>query len=87
MTSGEIDFPSVTVFSSASLTLRVSASVSSEGGVGSSGSASRVTFARSAGVSARNESIFTRASPCTRRRMRPSGSLSIRITAAAVPTV
>src|ERR1019366_1334103 len=75
MTSGEIDFPSVTVFSSASLTLRVSASVSSDGGVDSSGSASRVTFARSAGVSARNESTLTPASPATRRGIAPSGEL------------
>ena len=77
--------PSWIVFSSPSLALLTSASTSSLNGSGVSGSAILATFARIDGDSWTQASIRILERPCTRRRTRPSGSFSIRMTAAAVP--
>ena len=86
MTSGEMFLPSETDFSRFCLTLRSSASCS--GGSSSAGAASsrRVILALRYGSSERTESMRARERPWTRRRMRPSGSFSIRMIAATVPT-
>ena len=86
MTSCEMFLPSETDFSRFCLTLRSRASCSGGSSLVGPGSSSRVTFTLRYGSSARNESIRARARPWTSSRMRPSGSLSIRMIAATVPT-
>ncbi len=85
MTSGEIVLPRPTAFSRPSFTARRSASTSSVEECAASGSGILTALARSDGLSWTYPSTRTRERPWTRRRIRPSGSLSIRITAAAVP--
>ncbi len=87
MTSGEMFLPSATDFSRFCLTLRRSASCSGGSSPGAWGSSSRVILALRYGSSASTESTRARVRPWTSRRMRPSGSLSIRMIAATVPTV
>ena len=87
ITSGEMFLPSETDFSRFCLTLRRSASCSGGSSSGVSGSSSRVILAFRYGSSASTESIRARERPWTSRRMRPSGSLSMRMIAATVPTV
>ena len=86
MTSGEMFLPSETDFSRFCLTLRSSASCSGGNSSGVADSSSRVILALRYGSSARNESMRARERPCTSRRIRPSGSFSIRMIAATVPT-
>ena len=85
MTSGEIDFPSCTAFSSSWRTLRTSASTSRVPG-GSGWSVSCSIFACRKGSVCARWTTRARATPCTRMRMRPSGSFSMRMMLAAVPT-
>ena len=86
MTSGEMFLPSETDFSRFCLTLRRSASCSGGSSFSGASSSSFVIFALKNGSSERNESTRARERPCTSSRMRPSGSFSIRMIAATVPT-
>ena len=85
ITSGEIGLPRFCDFSSAALTLRIMASTSSEPGA-LSGSATVSTCACRWGRPSSWDKIRARDSPCTSTRMRPSGSFSMRMMSAAVPT-
>ena len=87
MTSGEMFLPSETDFSRFCLTLRRSASCSGGSSSGDAGSSRRVILALMYGSSERTVSTRARVRPWTSSRMRPSGSLSIRMIAATVPTV
>ena len=87
MTSGEMLLPSDTDFSRFCLTLRSSASSSGGSSSLGAGSSRRVILAlRYGSVCDEVESSRARDRPWTRMRMRPSGSFSIRMIAATVPT-
>jgi hypothetical protein len=77
--------PSVTAFSSEERTLRMSASTSRFGAATSGSCIGSMRACRKLPVSSTCETR-ARERPCTRMRMRPSGSLSMRMMIAAVPT-
>ena len=87
MTSGEMGLPRFEDFSRADFTLRMRASTSRLPFSTPSGSATvSIRAWRKAGPSSK-EVMRARPTPCTRTRMRPSGSLSMRMMRAAVPMV
>ena len=86
MTSGEMGLPRFCDFSRAALTLRIRASTSSEPFSPPSGSVTVSTWAWRWGRPSSKEPMRARERPCTSTRMRPSGSFSIRMMSAAVPT-
>ena len=86
MTSGEMVLPRETDFSRFCFTLRRRASCSGGRSVGGSVSSSFVILTLRYGSSDSTASMRARARPWTRRRMRPSGSFSILMIAATVPT-
>ena len=85
-TSGEIFFPRLAARSIEPRTLRTRASTSSEFS-GANGSEIGVTLAFTYSPPPSTESTLQRESPCISMRIRPSGSLSIRMMIATVPTV
>jgi hypothetical protein len=85
ITSGEIGLPRFCDFSSAALTLRIMASTSSELFEGSD-STTVSTCACRCGSPSSNAVMRARDRPWTSTRMRPSGSFSMRMISAAVPT-
>ena len=86
ITSGEIGLPRFCDFSRAAFTLRMRASISSDPFSAPSGSLTTSMRACMWGRPSSNEAMRARESPCTSTRMRPSGSLSIRMMRATVPT-
>ncbi len=85
ITSGEMGLPRFCDFSSAALTLRINASVSSEP-FSASGSLTTSIRACMCGSPSSNDTMRARDSPCTSTRIRPSGSFSMRMIRATVPT-
>ncbi len=87
MTSGEMGLPRFDDFSRADLTLRISASTSRW--LRSTPSASATVSMRACRKAGPSSKLVMRArpTPCTSTRMRPSGSLSMRMMRAAVPMV
>ena len=86
MTSGEMGLPRFCDFSRAALTLRIRASTSSEPCSVASGSPTVSIRAWRWGSPSSKEAMRARERPCTSTRMRPSGSFSMRMMRAAVPT-
>ena len=86
MTSGEMGLPRFCDFSRAAFTLRMRASISSEPFGTPSGSLTTSIRACMWGRPSSHDEIRARESPCTRTRMRPSGSFSMRMMRATVPT-
>ncbi len=86
ITSGEMGLPRLLDFSRAALTLRIKASSSREPFSWISGSAMGSIRACRWGTPSSKERTRAREIPCTRTRMRPSGSFSIRMMRATVPT-
>jgi hypothetical protein len=84
MTSGEMFLPRLTARSREARTFLTSASTSSERS-GAADSGSEESFARRYSPASSIDSTRARARPCTSMRMRPSGSLSIRMMTATVP--
>ena len=86
MTSGEIGLPRLADFSRAALTLRIRASISRFLSV-ASGSVIGSMRACRCGWPSSKDTMRARPMPCTSTRMRPSGSFSMRMMRATVPTV
>ena len=86
MTSGEMGLPRFCDFSRAAFTLRMRASISSEPFSTPSGSLTTSMCACMWGRASSKEAMRARESPWTRTRMRPSGSFSMRMMSATVPT-
>jgi hypothetical protein len=86
MTSGEIGLPRLLDFSRAAFTLRMRASTSRVCFSGPGGSTTVSIRACRWGRPSSNEVMRARPIPCTRTRIRPSGSFSIRMMRATVPT-
>ena len=86
ITSGEMFFPRFAAFSIEARTLRIRASTSSE----RSGAPSSVITCKCAcrhSPSEFTDSTWARETPCTRMRIRPSGSFNILMITATVPTL
>ncbi len=85
ITSGEIGLPRLADFSSAAFTLRISASTSRPFSP-TSGSTTGSTRACRCGWPSSKDWMRARPMPWTRTRIRPSGSFSMRMMSATVPT-
>ncbi len=86
MTSGEMGLPRLADFSRAAFTLRIKASSSRPFPTGSGSGIDSMRACRKGWPSSK-DLMRARPTPCTSTRMRPSGSFSMRMIRATVPTV